>query len=310
MLVSVIIPAYNAAEFIGETLDSVFAQTFTGYEVIVINDGSPDTKDLERELQRYPAKLRYLKQENRGAAAARNTGIRAASGELVAFLDADDTWKPNFLEQQIGLLKGSGADFVYADALLCGESPLSGRTFMQVQPSRGEVTAASLLAVEVTVLTSTVLARRQPIVEVGFFDESLRRGHDFELWLRLAKHGARFAYHREVLALHRIVETGLSGGTVSQLKRTLAVLDTIKKRDDLSANETAALQLNMNRTLAKLALETGKDSLLSGDFGSARESFKTARQLQDGWKLRLVCAGMVLMPDLLRRVYQARVARQ
>src|SRR5215216_152427 len=99
--VSIIIPAFNAAEFIGETLASVAAQTFKNHEVIVVNDGSPDTEDLERELKRYPARLQYIKQENRGAAAARNTGLRAASGEFVAFLDADDTWLPNFLEKQV-----------------------------------------------------------------------------------------------------------------------------------------------------------------------------------------------------------------
>ena len=310
ILVSIIIPAYNAAEFIGETLDSVFAQTFTGYEVIVINDGSPDTDALEKVLARYPEKLRYLKQENKGAAAARNTGLRAAAGELVAFLDADDTWLPNFLEQQVDLLKRSGADFVYADALLVGESPLSGRTFMQVQPSRGEVTAASLLAVETTVLTSTVLARRRPIIEVGLFNESLKRGHDFELWLRLAKHGVRFAYQHDVLAHHRIVESGLSGDTISQLKRTLSVLDVIGKRDDLSATEKAALKVNMDRTLGELALEDAKSRLLAGDFNAATEHFRTARKFHGGWKLRLVCAGMTLTPDLLRRVYQSRESRR
>lgn len=307
--VSVIIPAYNAAEYIGETLDSVFAQTFKDYEVIVINDGSPDTEELEKALERYAPKLRYLKQENRGAAAARNTGIRAASGELVAFLDADDTWKPNFLEKQIALLKRSNVDFVYADALLCGDSPLSGRTFMQVQPSRGEVTPESLLAVNVTVLTSTVVARKQPIIEVGLFNESIKRGHDFELWLRLAKHGVRFAYQHDVLAHHRIIETGLSGDTISQLKRTLAVLDVIGKRDDLSTTEKAAWQFNRNRTLGELALEDGKSRLIAGDFAGAREGFKTARELHGGWKLRLVCAGMTLTPDLLRRVYSLKKAQ-
>src|ERR1051326_8460176 len=100
-IVSVIIPAYNAAAFIGETLDSVYAQTFKDFEVVVVNDGSPDTDELERALERYAAKLRYLKQDNQGAAAARNTGITAARGEFVAFLDADDMWLPAFLEKQL-----------------------------------------------------------------------------------------------------------------------------------------------------------------------------------------------------------------
>ncbi|HTG85486.1 MAG TPA: glycosyltransferase family A protein, partial [Pyrinomonadaceae bacterium] len=199
-LVSVIIPAYNAAEFMGETLDSVFAQTFTDYEVIVINDGSSDTAALEQVLQRYPPNLRYIKQENQGAAAARNAGLRAAVGEFVAFLDGDDTWLPSFLQRQMELLNSTNADLVFGDALLFGDSPLDGRTFMQVDPPRGEVTAENLLAVRVTVLTSTVLSRKAPILDVGMFDVSLRRGQDFDLWLRLAKAGVRFAYTRDVLA--------------------------------------------------------------------------------------------------------------
>ena len=85
-LVSVIIPAYDVAEFIGDALNSVFAQTFSDFEVIVINDGSPDTAKLERVLGPYMSRIVYLKQENRGVSAARNTGIAAARGSLIAFL--------------------------------------------------------------------------------------------------------------------------------------------------------------------------------------------------------------------------------
>ena len=305
-LVSVIIPAYNAAEFMGETLDSVFAQTFTDYEVIVINDGSSDTAELEQVLRRYPPNLRYIKQENQGAAAARNAGLRAAAGEFVAFLDGDDTWLPGFLQRQMELLNSTNADLVFADALLFGDSPLDGRTFMQVDPPRGEVTAENLLAVRVTVLTSTVLSRKAPILDVGMFDVSLRRGQDFDLWLRLAKAGVRFAYTRDVLAHHRIVESGLSGGTISQLKRTLAVLDAVKARGSLTDGEQAALQWNLNRTHRELALESGKEKLLARDFHGAQQSFSEARNYQRSWKLVFVCLTLRIAPGVLWRIYNRR----
>lgn len=305
-LVSVIIPAYNASEFMGETLDSVFAQTLTGYEVIVVNDGSSDTEELEQVLQRYPANLRYIKQENQGAAVARNTGLCAARGEFVAFLDADDTWLPTFLEHQMELLKRSNADIVFGDAMLFGDSRLAGRTFMEVEPPTGDVTPESLLAVKVTVLTSSVLARKQPILEVGLFDKSLRRGHDFELWLRLAKAGARFAYDREVLVHHRIVESGLSGDTISQLKRTLAVLEAVKARTDLTESEHAAHQLNLNRTLRELSLETGKEKLLRRDFSGALQCFNEARKFRHSWKLVFVCLALRMAPGMLWRIYNRR----
>lgn len=304
--VSVIIPAYNAAKYIAETLDSVFNQTFTSHELIVINDGSPDTEELERELRAYSARVRYIKQENRGAAAARNAGLHVAKGEFVAFLDADDRWYPNFLEEQIEFLRSSNADLVYSDALLSGESPLAGRSFMEVQPSRGPVTPESLLAIKVTVLTSVVLARKKPILEVGLFDEAIKRGHDFDLWLRLAKLGVRFAYQHKVLAEHRIMETGLSGDTISQLKRTLDVLETIQAREELTPAEDAALQQNLNRTHAELALENGKQKLLAKDFAGALQSFNEAKKFRKSWKLALVTLGVRIAPEMVWRVYHRR----
>jgi glycosyltransferase involved in cell wall biosynthesis len=304
--VSVIIPAYNAGKYIGEALKSICDQTFVSHEAVVINDGSPDTEELERALEGYPCAIQYIKQENRGAAAARNAGLHAARGEFVAFLDADDRWFPNFLEEQLAFLKSTNAEFVYSDALLFGECAVDGRTFMEVQPSRGAVTPESLLAVDVTVLTSAVLALKQPILDVGLFDETIKRGHDFELWLRLAKHGVRFAYQEKVLAEHRIVESGLSGNTFSQLERTLAVLETIKTRDVLTPSEEAAYHVNYNRTLAELAVETGKARLLSKDFDGALQSFNEAKKLRQSWKLTLVSLGVRIAPETLRRIYSLR----
>jgi len=306
--VSVIIPAYNAAAFIGETLDSVYAQTFTDFEVIIVNDGSPDTEDLERTLRNYPSTIRYLKQENSGAAAARNTGIRAAIGEFVAFLDADDTWLPTFLEKQVEVLNREHADVVWADARLYGDSMLEGRTFMELVPSHSEVTPANLLSIKVTVLTSTVVARRQPILDVGLFDVGLRRGQDFELWLRLARRGCRFVYQKEVLAHRRLVENSLSGGVISQLERTLTVLDAIKAKGNLTATEEAALQWNLRRTHRELALEAGKEKLRERDFAGALESFREASKFRQSWKLVLVCLGLRAAPEFVWRLYHGRIA--
>ena len=304
--VSVIIPAYNAAKYIGEALNSVFDQTFRSHESIVINDGSPDTVELERELQAHPTDIRYIKQGNRGAAAARNAGLLCARGEYVAFLDADDRWLPNFLEEQIEFLKLKDADFVFSDALLCGETPLAGRTFMELEPPKSAVTPESLLAVDVAVLTSAVLARKQPIIEVGLFDETIKRGHDFELWFRLAKAGIRFAYNPKVLAEYRVVASGLSGNALSQLCRTLSVLEAVRAKGTLTQSEAAALNLNMQRTRGALALESGKEKLLGGDFEGALQSLKEAERYLPTLKLRLVSLGVKIAPETVRRLCQRR----
>src|SRR6266446_7561688 len=163
--VTIIIPAYNVAPYIGETLDSVFAQTFADYEIIVINDGSPDTEDLERALARFIDRINYLKQENRGASAARNAGLHAARGEFVAFLDADDLWLPNYLDEQMKFIRERGCDLACADAEYFGATTHDAPTYMTLlmdsAPAFGDVTFLELVAAERSLITSGVVARRE-----------------------------------------------------------------------------------------------------------------------------------------------------
>ncbi len=98
--ISVVIPAYNAAEYISETLDSVLAQKFREHEIIVVNDGSPDTDRFERAIRNRLEEITYVRQRNAGAGVARNTAIKMARGHIIAFLDGDDVWMPDFLASQ------------------------------------------------------------------------------------------------------------------------------------------------------------------------------------------------------------------
>src|ERR1700756_479405 len=104
-LVSVVIPAFNAARYIPATINSVLSQTLRQFEILVVNDGSPDTSELEFALKPYAGRIRYIKQTNRGPAAARNTGIREARGKYTAFLDSDDLWFPEHLASQVLMLE-------------------------------------------------------------------------------------------------------------------------------------------------------------------------------------------------------------
>ncbi len=172
--------------------------------MIVINDGSPDTAELERVLETYLHRITYLKQENLGASAARNAGLRKARGEFVAFLDADDVWLPSYLRDQLAFIEQQGCDMVCADAMHFGGSPFDGRTYMDVlmadAPSNGEVTFKGLISGKQSLITSGLVARREAIFKVGLFDEALRNSQDFDLWLRLARNGSRLAYQRKLLA--------------------------------------------------------------------------------------------------------------
>lgn len=306
-IVSVVIPAYNVAAFIAETLDSVLAQTFTDYEVIVVNDGSPDTEALELSLAPYLERIVYLKQENRGAAAARNQGIARARGRFIAFLDADDLWLPEFLSAQLAFIKSGDYDLVYSDALLFGDSPLAGRTFMETAPSNGAVTFQSLISGQCNVITSGVVARRQKILDAGLFDEGLRNSQDFDLWLRLTRQGARAAYQRRVLLRYRFHEDSLSGDTLNRINRELRVLGKFEGLSDLTQDERAVVSQTTLRLRAELEFESGKLHLARGQFVEARTAFRRANEFRQSWKLRLIGLMMLVAPYALQRIYVRRV---
>lgn len=309
--VSVIIPAYNVAPYIGETLDSVFAQTFADYEVIVINDGSPDTEELERALARFVDRVSYLKQENRGASAARNTGLRAAQGEFVAFLDADDLWLPNYLGEQIKFMTERGCDLVCGDAEVFSDVSNEGQTYMESlmadAPPRDDVTFLGLLSAEQSLITSGVVVRRELVLQVGLFDETLRNSQDFDLWLRLARNGTRMAYQRRTLLRYRSRDNSLSGDEVNVHRRELRVLEKVERSYDLSPAERPEVVSVIERRRAVLEFELGKLYLARGEFIRARESFGKANQLGRSWKTQAAVGFSRLAPRLMQSLYQHRI---
>lgn len=308
--VSVVVPAYNVAPFIAEALESVYAQTFTDYEVIIVNDGSPDTEELERALAPYRERLVYLRQENAGPSAARNAGIRRARGRYVALLDGDDEWLPTYLAEQLESL-ADGLDLVYCDALLFGEGELVGRTFMQTCPSRGPVTVESLLAQRCTVITSCVVARREALVAVGLFNERYRRSEDFDLWVRMAHAGARLGYGRKVLARHRMRADSLAADATRMHEAAIVVYANLACTLELTEREREAAAAEIANYEFDLALARAKSELAAGEYARAVEELSRARGLRRAsglraLKLRLTLLCLGAAPRLTRRFYLRR----
>jgi glycosyltransferase involved in cell wall biosynthesis len=306
--VAVIIPVYRAA-FLTDALQSVFNQTRVPDEVIVIDDGSPDHQLLNAALRAYGSRLKLIRQSNAGAAAARNAGLRATAADFVAFLDADDRWLPDFLERQLALLASNpNLDLVYADATVIGDTPDVGTTFMTMCPSRGEVTLRSLLAQECNILTSTVVVRRRVVAAAGYFDVALRRGQDFDLWLRLVSRGARVDYRDAVLAVRRLHGHNLSGTRLNELERALHVFSKAIAVLPLTTDERATASDRVRALEGELAREHGKARLASGDFSGAMRFLEQASNVLPSWKLKLARLALKVAPQLLRRVYLARTA--
>lgn len=306
--VSVIIPAYNIAGLIAETLESVFNQTFKDFEIIVINDGSPDTAEFEKILAPFMDEIIYLKTENNGAGAARNTGIENARGELIAFLDGDDIWYPEFLESQIEFLRKYDYDLVYSDALLFGGSPLDGRTFMHNAPSKGEANFDSILNLKCHVITSGTVARRQVILKAGMFETERVRAEDFFLWLKIAGIGARIGYQEKILLKYRIHLNSLSGDSVQRIERGIDVYRRVAEKMELNPNQREIVRYQLARHEADLLVEHGKSFLLQEDFDAALKAFAKANEFRKSRRLRSIIWLTKMAPRSLLKYYKSRRA--
>ena len=200
-LVSVIIPTYNSAEFIEPCLETVFNQTYPFWEIIVVDDGSVD--NTRQVLAPYvrDGRIKYLFQQNRGPAAARNLALTYARGEFIAFLDSDDLWTPEKLEKQVAVLqKNEDVGMIYSDSEWFGEEWERQRAVSRKLREydrrkaeyfrRGDI--YKILLAHNFIPTMTVLVRRSVLKKAGPFLEQINGerfsfGEDFELWLRIAR---------------------------------------------------------------------------------------------------------------------------
>jgi glycosyltransferase involved in cell wall biosynthesis len=180
--VSVVLPTFNRAWIVGQAIDSVLEQDYANMELIVVDDGSTD--DTPHLLAAYGARLRVVRQANRGVSAARNAGIRTAGGALVALLDSDDAWLPGKVTAQVNYFSA------HADALICQTEEIWIRNGVRVNPGKRHRKAAGMLFEQSLALClvspSAVMMRRTLLDEVGLFDETLPACEDYDLWLRIA----------------------------------------------------------------------------------------------------------------------------
>jgi glycosyltransferase involved in cell wall biosynthesis len=256
-VISVIIPAYNVAPFIREAVDSALAQTRRDVEVIVVDDGSTDgSADMLRDLD--DPRLRVIRQDNGGSASARNAGLRLASGELVAFLDADDHWAPNNLERLSGYLETHPeVDLTFGQSLIIDEQ---GRSLGRKTNGAGPVSLSSLLRDNEIGNGSCVLVRREALDRAGWFDPKLPACVDIDLYVRVAAlRPGNLVGIPEVLTFRR----RRRGQVSSQWRRMeagyLQLLERLRKSGmpELQKEENRS-RAGRYRYYAFLALETGE----------------------------------------------------
>ena len=264
MLVSVVIPSYNSEKHVINAINSVLKQTYTVFEIIVIDDGSKDdTKQIFENID--DTRVRYIYQENAGASAARNKGISLAEGEFIAFLDADDEWYPEKLEKQVNILKKNpniGLNFC------CVEKTDSKGNFLHIKKFKHDKNHKEIMkgmlveSFSNIIYPSTVIARKVLFEGQEGFDTRIIIAEDRDLWLTLGIN-AEFSCLNEPLVKHKKVDSSLTSTTniKKHHKSYWISLEKFFKRQDLP-EYLAKLK---NTAYSSMYLELGILALLKTD---------------------------------------------
>lgn len=220
--VSVIIPAYNAMPYLVQTVDSVFHQTFTDFEVLIVNDGSSDDT-AGWAAQITDPRFKLISQPNQGAGAARNTGIKNAQGDYVAFLDADDFWEPSKLAKQVQRLDQKPEVGLVHTWITFANSDGSLGDLVVKTTGEGHIWDQVIIYNPLK-CGSTAMVRLQCFEELGYFDQSLKYSEDWDMWIRIACRYA-FSVIHEPLTHYRIHPFNKSKNYEGQLKCFCQIID-------------------------------------------------------------------------------------
>jgi glycosyltransferase involved in cell wall biosynthesis len=298
--VSVLIPAFDAEATVGAAISSALWQTYGDLEVIVVDDGSHDATGTIAAS--FP-KVRVVRQENAGVAAARNRGVTEARGELIAFCDADDVLLPSHLKALVetydreGGIATSNCYWLFPGGIHPSRTRYRGRF---PRPDRQR-----LAILEQNFVSTMSLFPRALVDEIGPFDEKLAVAEDWDFWLRAIYAGRRVALQPQPLALYRWGSSGLAADAKRMDEHARAVLRKALARDDLSAEERAYLKRRLDGPgPAELGRE-GDDALRRGRYRDAAARYRAAAALAPSeprlvWKSRVLRAAPRLAGPLLR----------
>jgi glycosyltransferase involved in cell wall biosynthesis len=214
-LVSIITPMYNAARFVGQTIESVLAQTCPRWEMLIVDDGSKDSSyDIAVAYAKKDPRIKVFRQENAGSAAARNNGIRRAEGRYIALLDADDLWDPIFLESQLNLMKEKNAVVVCA---ACRRIDEHTREILHPQKVKPVISLKSMqMTNHIPCLTG--LYDTMPFGKVYLREELKSIRDDYAFWLDIVQRAGKAYGNQQILASYRVLSNSTTGNKKKLIK--------------------------------------------------------------------------------------------
>ncbi len=292
--VSVIIPTHNRSHLISRSIQSVLNQTYQDFEIIIVDDGSTDnTEEIIKEFQEQNKRIRYIRhKENKGGAAARNTGIRAAQGEYVAFQDSDDEWLPEKLDKQMKLFENVSREVgvVYTGVWRIENNKKNYIPFSYITKKEGNIHKELLRGNFVT--TQAAIVRKECFKKEEMFDEALPRLQDWELFIRLSK-SYKFKCIDEALVVSYFTSNSISANQDALLKAFKLILE--KHFQDL---------LKRRKILAKFHYTIGDLLCKSGKMKEGKEYLLKAIKLNP-FNIKFLLVALVSF--LGQRVYKKMV---
>ena len=276
-------PAYNARPYIEDAIRSVLNQDYPNIELVVVDDGSQD--GTPEAAEQFDSRVKVLRQKNAGPAAARNRGIAAASGDFIAFLDADDVWLPGKVSLQVQYLQDHPAAGVvfggflrwYAQtngSFLTAPTPVNLDSPLRLVPEQsGWIYKDMLLASVICIITAMI--RRSVIKTVGSFDESLKTGEDYDFWLRVSRQ-FRAAEFDRTLAYYRMHASSTTKVPRKENNEYNVLLKTLADYGPAGPDNVSAAESALRERLFQLCFSHGYLHIRSGDPKVAQQAFREA----------------------------------
>ena len=287
--VAVIVPAYGVAHLLGEALDSLLAQTFTAWECLVIDDGAPD--DVAGAVAPYLSdpRIRFLATTNQGVSGARNTAIAATCAPLIALLDGDDRFRPDYLARTVAALEADpDLRLVTVNALIFGAVPHERHCF-EGQQGKSDGLSGSLADVldrSFGVYIGTTF-RRADFARIGGFDTTMAQSEDFDLWVRLMELGGWAGYIDSVLGEYRVRPNSASAHAARMLLGNIRVYEKARAALPADAPEQGLLTQLLEQSQQALDFEYAVDRVVEGDIQRGLAELRRVKTLVSGpvWTL-------------------------
>jgi hypothetical protein len=298
---SVVITAYQAADTISEAIASALGQTAPPLEVIVCDDGSTD--DLEGAVAPFGEGIILLRDQNAGAAAARNRGLARATGEFVAFLDSDDAWLPLYLER-LGELASArpDLDLLSSDVFYEADGEIVGRFY---ELNSFDVTSQRR-AILRTCFVGWPASRRSRLVAAGGFDESLRIAYDWDAWARVILSGAKAGLVTDPLVRYRLRPGSLASDIPRSLRERVVFLGRLGAHPDVGFDDLAELATVCRFAEGRALLAEAKESLAARQPDARRRALAVARAGGLDWRRRLLGLGAAALPRVAGAMLKRR----